>query len=103
MGVAYHAPVITCNPSGVPRHCIYLVKRESIFLLSTGARGASLDVVLHRVLVEVVSGHVQPPVVLCEAVDGCVIVCAGDGHELAHFGSLRLLQFVLHNEQCYCR
>ena len=50
----------------------------------------------HRILVEVVSGHVQPPVVLREAVDGRVVVCAGDGHKLAHFSTLRLLQFVLH-------
>ena len=57
--------------------------------------------IAQRLLVEVVCGDIQSPLILREAIQGRVFIGAGDGNELPHFAPLRLLQLVLqvHNSE----
>lgn len=49
-------------------------------------------------LVEVVRGDIQPPLVLSEAVECCVFISACDSNELPYLATLGLLQLVLGSE-----
>ena len=64
-------------------------------LLLVHRRPGRLHQVAQWLLVEVVRGDIQSPVVVGETVEGSVLVCASDGNELAHFAALGLLQLVL--------
>ena len=73
--------------STLPGLTSVLVK-QSVQLLPVHGWLGRLHEVSDGVLVEVVGGHVQPPLILAEAVDGRVLVSARDGDKLPHFGAL---------------
>ena len=49
----------------------------------------------NRVLIKIISGHIESPLAMGQTVDGSVFICACYGHKLPYFRALRLFKLML--------